>query len=65
MGDKFESSEDYGVSVIHKGSKLDADVDISGIFTMKFVNKVVLYHSKKNDMIHKSLLKTIEPFRET
>ena len=65
MGDKFKPSEDYGVSVVFKGSKLDADIDILGMFTMKFVNKVLLYHSKKNDMIHKSLLKTIEPFRET
>ena len=65
MGDKFKHSKDYGVSVIFKGRKLDADVDISGIFTMKFVNKVGLYFSKKNDMIHKSFLKTIEPVRET
>ena len=65
MGDKFKPSEDYGVSVIHKGSKLDADVEIFGFFTKKFINKVLLHHSKKKDMIHKSLLKTIEPFRET
>ena len=65
MGDKFKPSEDYGVSVIYKGSKLDADVDILGIFTKNFLNKVLLHHSKKNDKIHKSLLKTIEPFRET
>ena len=32
MGDKFESSEDYGVNVIHKGLKLDADVEILPIF---------------------------------
>ena len=65
MGDKFKPSEDYGVSVIHKGSKLDADVEIVGFFTMKFINKVLLHNSKKNDKIHNSLLKTIEPFRET
>ena len=41
MGDKFKPSKDYGVSVIFKGRKLGADVDISGIFTMKFVNKVI------------------------
>ena len=51
MGGKFKPLEDYGVSVVFKGSKLDADVDILGIFTMKFVKKVLLYHSKKNDMI--------------
>ena len=65
MGDKFKPSEDYGVSVIHKGSKLDADVEIVGFFTMNFINKVLLHNSKKNDKIHNSLLKTIEPFRET
>ena len=65
MGDKFKPLEDYGVSVIHKGSKLDADVEIFGFFTKKFINKVLLNHSKKNDKIHKQLLKTIEPFRET
>ena len=47
MGDKFKPSEDYGVSVIYKGSKLYADVDILGIFTTKFLNKVLLYHNKK------------------
>ena len=41
MGDKFKPSKDYGVSVICNGRKLGADVDISGIFTMKFVNKVI------------------------
>ena len=34
-------------------------------FSKTIINKVLLHHSKKNDKIHKSLLKTIEPFRET
>ena len=65
MGDKFNPSKDYGVSVVCRGKQLGADDDISGIFTMKFVNIVGLYFSKKNDMTQKSLLKSIEPVRET
>ena len=65
MGDKFNPSKDYGVSVVCRGKKLGADDDISGIFTMKFVNIVGLYFSKKNDITQKSLLKSIEPVRET
>ena len=65
MGNKFKPTKDYGVSVICKGQKLGADVDISGIFTTKFVNNVRLFFSKKNDMIPKSSLKSIEPVRET
>ena len=65
MGNKFQPSKDYGVSVIRKGKKNGADVDILGIFTTKFVNNVRLSFSKKNDMIPKSLLKSIEPVRET
>ena len=65
MGDKFEPSEDYGVSVIHKGLKLDADGEIFAIFSKQFINNVLLHHNKKNDETHKSLLKTIEPSRET
>ena len=62
MSNKFKPSKDYGVSVICKGQKLG---DISGILTTKFVNNVRLFFSKKNDMIPKSLLKSIEPVRET
>ena len=47
MGDKFKPSKDYGVSVLCKERKLGADVDISGFFTMKFVNKVGLYLARK------------------
>ena len=65
MGNKFKPSKDYGVSVICKGQKLGADVDISGIFTTKFVNNVSLLFSKKNDMIPKSSLKTIEPVQDS
>ena len=65
MGDKFEPSEDYGVSIVHKGSKLGADVEIFQIFLQKFINNVLLYHSKKNDESYKSLLKSIKPSRET
>ena len=65
MGNKFQPTKDYGVSVICKGKKLGADDDISGIFTTKFVNNVSLLFSKKNDMIPKSSLKTIEPVQDT
>ena len=34
-------------------------------FSKTIINKVLLHHSKKNDKIRKSLLKTIEPSRET
>ena len=65
MGNKFQPTKDYGVSVICKGKQLGADDDISGIFTTKFVNNVRLVFSKKNDMIPKSSLKTIEPVQDT
>ena len=65
MGNKFQPTKDYGVSVICKGKQLGADDDISGIFTTKFVNNVRLFFSKKNDMIPKSSLKTIEPVQDS
>ena len=64
MGDKFEPSKDYGASIIHKGSKLGADDEIFSIFSKKFVNNVLLHHTKKNEESRKLLLKSIELSKE-
>ena len=64
-GDKFKTSKDYGVSAIHRGSILPADVKILEIMSMKHSNKVLLHFSKKTNKINKSRLKTIEPIRKT
>ena len=56
MGDKFEPSEDYGASIIHRGSQLRPDNEIFPIFSKKFANNVLLRYTKKNEGSDKLLL---------
>ena len=41
MGNKFQPSKDYDVSIIHKGSKLGADDEIFPIFQRSLL---IMYH---------------------
>ena len=63
-GDKFNSSKDYGVSAIHSGVMLTADMKLLDIMSMKHANKISLLFSKKTTNRKKSRLKKIESIRK-
>ena len=44
MGNKFQPSKDYDVSIIHKGSKLGADDEIFPIFPIFQRSLLIMYH---------------------